>query len=50
MIILTLNNGKIKEIKKAETFMCGLGLKVIYLDEEKELFCYFEWVSVIRKN
>ena len=48
MLILTLNNGQIKKIKSAKTFMCGLGLKVVYPDGERDLFCYLEWVSVMK--
>jgi len=48
MLILTLNNGRIKKIIYAKTFMCGLGLKVIYSNGERELFCYLEWVSVMK--
>jgi len=47
-MILTLNNGQIKEVVKAVTFMCGLGLKVLYPNGERELFCYLEWVSVMK--
>jgi len=49
-MFLTLNNGRVIEIKSAKTFMHGLGLKVVYMDNSKELFCYLEWVSVMRKN
>jgi len=47
-MILTLNNGQVKEVIKVETFMCGLGLKVVYPDGERDLFCYLEWVSVMK--
>ena len=37
-MILTLNNGRIIEIKSVKTFMHGLGLKVVYPDGSRELF------------
>jgi len=50
MILLTLSSGRIIEIRSAETFMHGIGLKVIYLNGKRELFCVNEWVSVMRRN
>jgi len=48
MLILTLNNGRVREIVKAVAFMHGLGLKVLYPNGNRELFCYLEWVSVMK--
>jgi len=49
-MLLTLNNGQVREVMEVETFMCGMGLKVKHPDGKRELFCHLEWVSVMRKD